>query len=89
MADFKGSPLPKYHSGFCTSLKDDISAEHEDTVGESTIVVLLHDMIGDGLVGMSPFQVDFHHFATVSRDTRFTYWLWYCLNRFEGRLKMA
>lgn len=31
--------------------------------------------------------MDFRHYASVSTDNRFTYWLCDCLHRFEGCLK--
>lgn len=45
-------------------------------------------MISGDLARMFPYNMDFHHFATVSRDTYSTYWVYDCLNRFEGILKM-
>lgn len=44
--------------------------------------------MGEDLDEIFSYSVNFRHYAPVSRDTRFTYWLCNCLNRFEGTLKM-
>lgn len=75
--------------GICTNLKDVNSIGHESVIGESPIVTLLHDMMGDDPESMFPYHVGFRNFTTVSGDARFTYWLYDCLNSFEGTLKKA
>lgn len=75
MLDFigKGTPVPKFQLASCTNLKDDMSRGQDGFVSESPISTLLHDMIGDDPAGKCSSYLDFLHFATVSKDTRFTY----------------
>lgn len=49
MSDFrdKGTPVPEFQSGCCTSLKDDIDEGHESIIGESLIATLFHDIVGN------------------------------------------
>lgn len=63
MSDFRGkcTPLPEFQSGFWVSPKyEHRTGEHCWRIPDAT---LLHDMISDDPTGMSPFRVDFHHFA--------------------------
>lgn len=91
MTDFndKGHPEPEFQLGICKHLKDDNGLGQESIIAESPITTILHDMIGDYPKAMFPYRMDFRHFNTVRRNTRFTYWVCYCLDHFEGVLKKA
>lgn len=89
MADFrgKGTPVRKFHSGFCMTLKDSIKVGQERIIGESTIATLLNDMT-DGPAEMFPHHID-PPLNNCQLGYCFIYWLCNCLNNFEGILKMA
>lgn len=49
---------------------------HVGIIAESSIMTTLHDMIDEDPQAKFPHHIDFCYLTTVSRDTRFTYWLW-------------
>lgn len=57
--------------------------------GVSKVEKTLHNMIGDTARARFPYFIDVHHFTLVTRDMRFTFWLWDCLKHFENTLKQA
>lgn len=91
LVDFrvKATLPPSFNWEFSQIWKMNIRLGQESIIAKSPVSTLLHDMIGDDPKAMFPYQVDFRHFTTVSRDTRFTYWLCNYLNYFERILKKA
>lgn len=74
LGDFqgKGTPMPKFLKSDCVHLRDNTDIRPRNVRGESPIITLLHDMIADDLMGRFLFQVDFRHYAFVSKENRFT-----------------
>lgn len=91
LADFqgKGIPRPEFHLTKCVHLKDNMDIGPEGVRSETPINTLLHSMIGENPSGRFIARVDFRHYASVSIDNRFTFWLCDCLHRFKARLKAA
>lgn len=77
MADLrsKGSLMPEFRRGSCTSLLNDTNIWSDSLMDESPNATLLHDMIGDDLARIFHFQVDFCHYASVSTVNHFIDWV--------------
>lgn len=56
---------------------------------ETQIDTVLHIMIRETPSGQFTAGVDFRHYASISTDNRFRFWLCDCLYRFEVRLKVV
>lgn len=91
LTDFqgKGIPKPEFHLNKCAHLKDNMDIGPEGARNETQIDTLLHRMIGEHPPGQFTAGVDFCHYASISTDNRFIFWLCDCVHRFEVRLKAS
>lgn len=80
ISNFKGEgiPAPEFQSGFCTTLKDDISVGQESILASLWLQPSSRTWLAT-ILWKDSLTADFRHFMTVSRDTRLIYWVCDCL----------
>lgn len=83
----KGILKPEFHLNKCVHHKDNMDIGPEGVRIKTQIDTLLHSMMWETPSGQFIAGVDFRHYATVSTDNRFMFWLCDCLHRLEVRLK--
>lgn len=76
----KGAELtPESKPSSCQYLLDNYNLGYEGVAGDSNMATTLHDMVGKHSVVRFPHKIDIRHWASITRDLRYMFWLSDCL----------